>query len=441
MAVRTSARLRDTITAVAVVCVIAATLLTNRWIALDGFFRVWDGLLLLAGIAVLAIIPARRFGDVRSWLRIARPLLVLIAVDAVVRIVSAFIAAGQLSAAGLDAGPTYRWLLFSLLPFGAMLAALIIGFVARIRWKGVVAVVVGAVVASNVVMSLVQWAADSGVSQAAASLVTGFNELTGARPDLGFKGWDPYLRAVGFHIDPNFMATTGAIALAWSLTTKRHPRSRWWIAAGSIVMIALSRSRTGAIAAIAVIFAVFLFESIRAIREAKRAGGKPAPLRLALPLLPFLALIPLAWVSRFDEALLSLRASSFAEAMDLFTNGRYWRWERGFEAWLQKPWGWFTPPDVVTQTPLHSEFLDRLVWGGPIMLVAFVVVLWWLAFRFRPAGAPFFGVAVALVWGLTATMLPTVQMPGLANLVFFLVGTLIVDDLLEAQKPQGKKAR
>lgn len=265
------------------------------------------------------------------------------------------------------------------------------------------------------------------------------------QPDAG-EGF----RAMGLETDPNYLGALALAVLVWAVATHERPATRLAIVAMSVLTVVLSASRTSALAVVIVmaVAGARVWWMRRRAKPPAEIGNttlmRPAAVVLVAVLVVGVALAGGGMISRLAESASALPdataiegSTHFIETLDVVTNGRMTRWIAGYDAWRAHPLGAFMLPDVVVGTHIHNEYLERLVWGGPIMLFAFVFALVWLALRFKPQNAPAFGVSAALAWGLTAVALYATHLPGFATMLFFGIGATAA----LPEKVQTKKQR
>jgi O-antigen ligase len=122
-------------------------------------------------------------------------------------------------------------------------------------------------------------------------------------------------------------------------------------------------------------------------------------------------------------------AASFKDALLSTLSGREVQWSQAIALIRAHPLGsghpfgaWYTAQHA------HNDILERLVWGGPLMMLAYLAALTWIIAFVRTPAAPRLGLLLGvmmLVAGLTdmATLWGFVGAPAL-----FLLGALIDRD-------------
>jgi hypothetical protein len=238
-------------------------------------------------------------------------------------------------------------------------------------------------------------------------------------------------RTVGLDIDPNHYGLIGAVALPFALTLRGSPRARAFLALGATLVVATSGSRTAGLAALAGTL-VWLVASLTATERRQRftdslpalAGvGAAVALVLALSLATG---APSALLDRLGQSGQTLESAGTSQsafsAVNSAINGRLELWQRALGWYERYPLGAFVPSEMLVGRSVHNEFIDRLLWGGPLLLGAFLFVLGWLAVRVRPPDAPAFGPAHCGVYVAAALMLGPSMQGAFAAMGFYLVG-------------------
>jgi hypothetical protein len=409
--------------------VVLAALLSNRFFAVGGLMRTMNVVLIGAGVASLVGLGSA--GITKSAQRHAAlwPLHMLLAVDTMVRVITALRGAPDFRSGAL-------YVLYATLPLLALLAALQVGLVVGERFPALAKWIFGAVIGITVFVALMQWAASAGLANPFASGVDAWNTHVRAAARVWSPDPGEGFRALGLETDPNSLGALALAVFVWAATSRDKAVARVAVGAMSILAIMLSASRTSLFAAVAVGVATGV-HALWTRRDTQQPSETPraARTRLVIVLLVAVGVATVAltaggMLSRLAESVNAVPgavhggegSSHLIEQLDGVTNGRATRWIAGFDTWLDHPLGSFMLPDVVVGTHIHSEYLERLVWGGPIMLLAFVFVLMWLALRFKPRAAPAFGLGAALAWGVAAAALYATHLPGFATMLFFGIG-------------------
>lgn len=368
------------------------------------------------GVIGVALAWLRDRGPVRL-LRAIAPVLVLAVVDGFVYWVTGV----RLHASALA---YFR----ALLAPACFVAAAVLGYTASRRGELAPLVVAAATAWASVV------AAAFGLAQRAglASPLTGWYAAWNAAAGAWQPGPSDVFRAVGFEVDPNTFGLIGVVCLVVALALTSHVRLRIATAVGATLVIAASGSRTALVAALlaAVVAAVPVPVGVE---TAKRRGRELAPLGIAIAVTA--AVLALAIVATGGPAGTLQRLGTSATAIesagqtgasaaaDEALSGRVQIWTRALAAYSARPMGVFQPPEsLLSGRSVHNEYIERLLYGGPLMLAAFLLLLAWLAARSAPASAPSLGRVLAVAWGVSAMMLgPTLSAPFMA-MAFFLVG-------------------
>lgn len=233
------------------------------------------------------------------------------------------------------------------------------------------------------------------------------------------------LRASGLEVFPFRLALPAVIAAAWACSAKGTPVARGLIHVFVIGIMLTSGSRSAILAYIAVISIAFSIKLMHLLIDRlglTKAGG-------ALALLAGVAIVTgvlatgYAFVpakqahmdtnSTYQRVINNVSFFKYelahnqldAHDLDMLGSGRVLRWERSIDLIKRHPLGAGRPyRELAAGSHSHNDILAALVWGGPFMLIALLLLYWWMAFRTRTPGAPYFGLYLAVgiaVAGLT----------------------------------------
>lgn len=245
-------------------------------------------------------------------------------------------------------------------------------------------------------------------------------------------GPNEIFRSVGFEIDPNTFGLIGVVCLVIALALTSRLRLRIATAVGATLVIAASGSRTALLAALLAAVACAIPLPIRR-DDLRRRARELAPIAIAVVATVAVLAVALAVTGGPAGAIPRLGRSAVAiegagqtgasAAADEALSGRVQIWAKALSAYSARPMGVFQPPEsLLAGRSVHNEYIERLLYGGPLMLAAFLFLLGWLLVRARPASAPSLGAALAVAWAASAMMLgPTLSPPFMA-LGFYLIG-------------------
>lgn len=249
---------------------------------------------------------------------------------------------------------------------------------------------------------------------------------------LKLGAWAPAagerFRAVGFDTDPNYYALLGVIVLAISLPHKGDVLLRVMAAISASTVVLLSGSRMGVLA----VLMVFVGWTLRVLVNRK---GRVSDLRAGVPVIAgVLVIVALslagAVVTRSsatvtDRLVQSMPAAtdsaSAVTALDSLSGARVSKWAQAFELYLRQPLGSFVPTGDLLGFSTHNQYLDNLIQGGPLYLIAYVAFIIWLG-TLRPRGSSAAGVTLAIAYAATSMVLTTSYMAEVISMFFFLTG-------------------
>ncbi len=249
-------------------------------------------------------------------------------------------------------------------------------------------------------------------------------------------GWTPapgeQFRATGFAADPNTYGLIGAVALVFAASVEGRPRLRAFVAAGGLLVVALSGSRTAALSVACAAIAWFAAAALdrasfrERVRHLAPVAGALVAVLLVMVLVVGVAGAPSGLVDRLAQTgtrvAEALGAGDVASAAGTATNERSEIWARGWALYASYPAGVFWQPEDLIGRSVHNEYLERLILGGPLYLGAFLFLLGWLIVRVRPWEAPGFGPAFGVLYAAAAVTLGPSLLPPFLVLGFYLVG-------------------
>ena len=246
-------------------------------------------------------------------------------------------------------------------------------------------------------------------------------------------------RPTGLHASANHYGAMGAVVIMIALAGMRSSRWRLPTLFAGTAIVVLSASRGAMIAAVGGA-ALYALVALRASKR-ERAGGSRswivagvivAAIGLAI-LAPALGGTPLE--SRLTSAVERVGDES---VYDSGIDGRLEAWRAAAGVIRRTPLGTQVASSIVMQGPVDNEFIERWLRGGPACVAAFLVALWWLAFRLRTRdGSPLGPVLAACVGLLAVSMSPTV-VPAHYVFVMLVVGSEVATvDIFGAGRPRA----
>lgn len=247
--------------------------------------------------------------------------------------------------------------------------------------------------------------------------------------------WSPssgeYFRAVGLDLDPNAFGLIGAVAVVAALCIRGPVWTRVLGGAACGSVLALSGSRTALAASMAglVVAALVQWADRRASGGHRAFSVVPAlsGLLVAIVVLGFAVTAqagPDSALRRLGISGSTAAASDVTgqSAVDIASSGRTEIWAEALRWYRRYPFGAFLQPESLVGRSIHNEYLERLLFGGPVLLAAFVGLLVWLAARIRPSSAPALGPTLCAVYAVSALTLGPSLQPAFLTLAFYLVG-------------------
>jgi len=249
--------------------------------------------------------------------------------------------------------------------------------------------------------------------------------------------WSPgtgeSFRAVGLDVDPNTFGLVGTVALVAAVCIGGPLWLRASVAAASGAVIVLSGSRTAVVAAVLAVGVVAIGAWLR---RHVVTGDHTRPLVIAVAGAVLGAVVTVALIGAAGQGVsaverLGTTATGLAgsgvgaespAAIENATGGRTEIWARAWRLYLEHPLGVFVQPETLLGRSIHNEYLDRLVTGGPLSLLALLGLLGWLAIAIRPPAAPMIGPALCAVYAVAAVTLGPSLLPPFMGLAFYLVG-------------------
>lgn len=233
-------------------------------------------------------------------------------------------------------------------------------------------------------------------------------------------------RAHGFEVDPNMYGLLGVPAVAYTLANRKLGSGHAvTISAFSAAVVWFSGSRT-ALGIVGALFVVCLLS--RALH--RRRPEEPSWRRLVL-VAASVVLTSAALAAPWSPTQSSMLGRTTAEyentgAADEFadevSSGRIAIWRTALQAYVEQPLGQFEESERSIGLSVHNDYIDRVLWGGPLMLAALLACLVLLAFRVRVAESPQYPLLLATAIALAAIALPATRIFGLMIPGAFLLG-------------------
>jgi hypothetical protein len=392
-----------------------ATLLATRVFLT---YRVHYALIAVVVIAAagLVFVAVRDRATLRRMASDLAPVLAVVGVALFVHVII-----GARMSSGIDG-----FLRVSLGPL-CWIAAAVLGHMAHTS-RTAPLVATGVAVGPSALIGIVSGLEYAGISTPLGTWYVGWSSALGSwAPSAG-----EVFRSVGFEVDPNTFGLLGAVAFVLAIALQDAPRPRAALAAGGLIILVMSGSRTAAFAAGFALVAWMLW-GYRSRVGFRELGRRMAPVALGVAA-SLLAVALVAGISGSAGALVdrlessgtkvtsALQRGDYSAAAGSATNERTEIWGRAWDLYLRYPAGVFWQPEDIIGRSIHNEYLERLVMGGPIYLASFLFLLGWLVLRVRPPEAPGFGVAMGVMYGTAALALGPSLLPPVLVLGFYLIG-------------------
>jgi len=270
------------------------------------------------------------------------------------------------------------------------------------------------------------------------------------------------VRAMGLGRVPSHYAFTSLVVLCWALSSKGMRGLRMAGLIFAVLSIYLAGVRTAFIAllVIAIVYLIYLAKqqgffgwirrnaiqlfSVTAILLALLGGiylltgtqhfnrGIPTSTDISAVMAPPVSALPtqttqMQAIEAEDTPQDYCEENGLSDMLWVFTSGRTEVWGEAIELIKENPLGtWQMPASVLKQAShAHNDVLERLLGAGPISLMLYIWLIWWMAFKVRAPQAPAFPLlfATAIVsFGLLDVTF--------AQIVFTPVGFLILGYLI-----------
>lgn len=375
---------------------------------------------------------------VRSWILRSWPLLALFAID-LAYLAFSFITRRDPTLNGvLRVTPALN----IALSMAAAPAAYLIGVLNRDIGAKRIAWFLTLVTGLAFLVGLIQYADGLGYQNFISRSLTAWQDAYAARYPMFNLDEYAVLRIQGFETWPFFYAYPAAIAIAWALAGSNHIVLRIMTLLSSLGMVMMSGTRA-VMLAVAATFVAWAVTGIASAGWRKWLHGNRVLVAVLAAGVLVLAIAAIASPGQSegiggriaettdaiaenpspDEAVEALVSSSL--------NGREIIWARATELLRDHPLGTGHPFGFHAGGHTHSDILERLTWGGPLMLIAYIGTMLWIIAVVKTPSSPKFGLLVGLAMftaGLTdlATLLQFLGAPA-----FFLLGVLVDHDWID----------
>lgn len=317
---------------------------------------------------------------------------------------------------------------------GALLTGVVLFRVAPVALDWLIA----SATSVSAVVGAFQVAEFYGHSTAVGRLIAAWDQSTAEAAGSMVAWW----RAQGLATNPNMYTPFAIVGFIWALFGGRTGPSRWVTLAASGAIALLGQSRT----TLVILVILLLLAVIRDMSTGKHRQSLRRVMMISAGVLVAGGLLVMGVIvgrapgngaERMAFAAGSVREILVDPLSDESVAARFAVWESTAKAIGEKPWGHFERSRFILK-PLshpHNEFLYRVLYAGPLWLLAHLVFLVWLWVRLRPRGMRWIGVAIAvslLVNGITE---PLNRMHPYTVLLYLVIGAAMWRMAEEATSP------
>ena len=236
-------------------------------------------------------------------------------------------------------------------------------------------------------------------------------------------------RAEGFSTNPNIYTPLAIVGFIWAIFGPQKGPSRWLTLGSASAIAVFGQSRT----TLVVIAALLVLALVRLLYARMRETRKRRALVIVVVML---VLAGAVMAGRSTEAgsagagagpsraLIAVRQLLTDPGSDPQVAARVDVWELSVRAIAQRPWGWFErfADQVGPYYHTHNEFLFRLLYAGPLWLLAHLVFLGWLWVWLRPKTMRWIGIAISIALLLNGVTEPLRLMLPYTVLLYAVIG-------------------
>lgn len=264
-----------------------------------------------------------------------------------------------------------------------------------------------------------------GYSTLPGSLIVMWDEASAERLNTVIA----WRRAEGFAMNPNMYTPLAIVGFIWALFGTAKGPLRWVILAASSAVAVFGQSRTTLI--------VLVLLLVIALIKRFRSSGRRIP-HPALVITGVASVLVAALLVAGVMAGRSSEGSSFSLSRAVATTGellanpfadpsivaRTAGWTKATDAIARNPWGYFhrSSKQVAPLSHAHNEFLYRVLYAGPLWLLAHLVFLVWLWAWLRPRRMSAIGVAIAVALLVNGITEPLARMHPFTVLLYLIIG-------------------
>ncbi|NTU72338.1 MAG: hypothetical protein HGB10_11055 [Coriobacteriia bacterium] len=331
--------------------------------------------------------------------------------------------------AGVLEGSVAAMLSFAL-PVAASLGALLTGMAlfrlmpAAIDWLIVTATTLSASVGAF------QMAEATGLHSFVGRWIVALDTAASARAHAPIA----WMRAEGFSLNPNVYTPFAIVGVIWALFGGRKGPLRWVTLASSVVIGVLGQSRTTALVIVVLLGVVglrTLFSSTTKHNTIRRVALVVLAMLVMVGVLagrsvygpPDRTLTGLSSV--VPRALTETGELAFKPLTDDGVASRIEAWSMALDTISKHPRGVFgrAAASMKPYPHAHNEFLQRLLYAGPLWLVVHIAFLLWLAIWLWPKGMPWIGLATASALFVNGLTEPLAWMYPFDVLLYVIIGS------------------
>ncbi len=244
--------------------------------------------------------------------------------------------------------------------------------------------------------------------------------------------WTPReaIRLTGYSFDPNYFAVFVLTGIAWALCGRDRVTIRAVVLAQSTFMLFFSASR-GVLLALVIVVIAWAIIYRRWLLARLRGAGRVA-LLASLGVVVVVVVGAGAYMAQGHvPAMMSRVGSSVSEiqqhgltakSLDVLSNGRGELWVDAIHRIKENPLGSWLVERQLSAKSYHNDYLVALLTGGPLMLIALIVLLVWMWRRKTASENRALPVLLALICALTSFFYNIFQFGAVLPLIFFLLG-------------------
>jgi len=407
-------------------------------------------IVVVVGLIVVAwLFLRRRELDLGYILRQSWPLLLYYAITMVLLALATLRAHDPLV---IHSMPLNYWILYPSIPL-----AYYLGVVSRPGRDRYTAWFMFALMTIGVILGVGELFRNLGYNNPIGQFIWWANQV--ANKPLQFWQWNHIesMRLTGFGSNPNNYAYFAVVACAWALAGLDHKILRTVVFLEGLWIIYYSASRSALLALVLVLIAGIIIHRHRLLAYLKQ-GFTTKVRRWISAVVIVVVVCGVALVvvrlfagghvpsmfSRVDSAITQVKEGGLStHTIDFILNGRGNLWDKAFALIKAHPGGtWFMEVQLVI-LQLHNDFFVSLVQGGPLMLLAFLLMLVWMwrlkTFRVNRA-LPVYLCLITIATSFFADMFTAGYAPQIVLFLLGIYGLSAAEQAAQVQDGPGAQA-